>query len=78
VVPPYYYDIEDKKKGPLLHGRPWIVLGELNQAAESMGNTPRSFPRMGIAIDIVKDVTFGPEYTESCISFLPMKSNLDL
>jgi hypothetical protein len=47
--------IEDKKKGPLLHGRPFIVLCELNQAAKSMGNTPRSFPRMSIAID---NVTF--------------------
>jgi CheY-like chemotaxis protein len=35
----YYYDIEDKKKGSLLHGRPWIVLCELNQAARERGTT---------------------------------------
>ena len=68
-----------KERAAPLHGRPWMVLCELHQVAESMGDTPCSFLHMGIAINMVTYVALWPEFKEitaSCIAFLPLKSNL--
>jgi len=72
-------DLEDKKKGPHLRGRPQIVLCELNQVAGRMGSTPRSFPRMSIRMGIALDMMrYGAlwfalkDTAQPCIAFLPL------
>jgi hypothetical protein len=47
--------IENKKKGPPCTGGPESPVSK-NQATENIGNTPRSFLRMRITIDIVKEI----------------------
>jgi len=43
------------------------ILCRSNQATENIGNTPRSFLRMGIAIDIVKKIAIS---VPSCLLFV--------
>ena len=74
-----YTGTRAKRKGRSLHGRPWMVLCEVNQVAVSMGDTPCSFLQMSIAINMVTYVALWLAFkkiTASCIAFLPLKSNL--